>query len=417
MNDYSASPSAGSRSARRWVVLLLCWASLTMTSVDRSTWGPASLQAGEALGVSLAGLGAFATAYYVGYVLSNIGGGLLGDRIGSRVVLSGSLFTAGGFMIVFGSVPSAGAGIAVQALIGLCAGADFAAGVKLIASWFGERERGLAMGVFTMASSLGTMIANALVPRLIQWYDWRASYHLFGIVSMGLALVCLTLLRDRREPSAARPALRGLVRDRNLLLIGLAGFGGLWGTYGFVTWSNTLMVTGRGIDPVAAGTVVVVFAAAGAVGKPVIGLATDLAGRGRKRPAVAVLVAFAVCLLLFGGMETETAFLVMAGFAGLGAYLYSPLLIAMVPGLSGTALAGSAAGVTNALAQLGSVTVPVVVGAVYQSTGSFSAAFATLAAGPVAGAVALTFVREAHVRAAAGDEARGTPGRARFRRP
>lgn len=244
-------------------MLLFCWASLTMTSVDRSTWGPASLQAGAALGVSLAGLAAFATAYYVGYVLSNIGGGLLGDRLGSRVVLSGPLF------------------------------------------------------------------------------------------------------------------------------------GGLWGTYGFVTWSNTLMVTGHGIDAVAAGTVVVVFAAAGAVGKPVIGLATDLAGRGRKRPAVAVLVVFAGCLLVFGGMESETAFLVMAAFAGLGAYLYAPLLVAMVPGLSGMALAGSAAGAMNAVAQLGSVTVPVVVGAVYQATGSFPAAFATLAVGPLAGAAALSFVREA----------------------
>lgn len=384
------------RSRRRWVVLLLCWASLTMTSVDRSTWGPASLQAGEALGVSLAGLGAFATAYYVGYVLSNIGGGMLGDRIGSRVVLSGSLFTAGGFMVAFGYVPSAGAGIAVQALIGLCAGADFAAGVKLIASWFPDRERGLAMGVFTMASSLGTMIANMVVPRLIQVYDWRTSYHLFGVVSMVLALVCLALLRERRGPAPVRPPpLRDLLRRRDLLLIGLAGFGGLWGTYGFVVWSNTLMVTGHGIDPVAAGTVVVVFAAAGAAGKPVIGLATDLAGRGRKRPAVAVMIAFAGCLLVFGGLETQPAFLAMAAFAGLGAYLYTPLLVAMVPSLSGTALAGSAAGAMNALAQLGSVAVPVVVGAVYQMSGSFTAAFSTLAAGPLAGAVALSFVREA----------------------
>lgn len=380
-------------------MLLLCWASLTMTSVDRSAWGPASLQAGEALGVSLAGLGAFATAYYVGYVLSNLGGGMLGDRLGCRFVLSGSLFTAGGFMVVFGFVPSAGAGIAVQALIGLCAGADFAAGVKLIASWFGERERGLAMGVFTMASSLGTMIANAVVPRMIQSYDWRSSYHLFGVVSMALALVCLALLRDRRGPSTRRPPLRCLVRDRDLVMLGLAGFGGLWGTYGFVTWSHTLMVTGHGIDPVAAGTVVVVFAAAGAAGKPVIGLATDLAGRGRKRPAIAVLLAFAGSLLVFGGMDSETAFLMVAGFAGLGAYLYSPLLIAMVPGLSGMALAGSAAGGMNALAQLGSVTVPVVVGAIYQVTGSFTAAFVALAAGPVAGAVALSFVREAGIPA------------------
>jgi sugar phosphate permease len=127
MTDHTES-----RTAYRWVVLLLCWASFTMTSVDRSTWGPASAAVGEALGVPLAGLGGFATAYYVGYVVSNAFGGVLADRLGGRIVMSGSLFAAGGFMVLFGSSPSAGAGLGLQALIGVFAGADYAAGVKLV---------------------------------------------------------------------------------------------------------------------------------------------------------------------------------------------------------------------------------------------------------------------------------------------
>jgi ACS family glucarate transporter-like MFS transporter len=83
----------------------------------------------------------------------------------------------------------------------------------------------------------------------------------------------------------------------------------------------------------------------------------------------------------------------VAPFLGLGAYLYAPLIVAMVPGLSGRRLA-SAAGAANAVWQLGSVIVPVVVGAVFQATGSFHAAFAALAAGPLAGAVLMFFVRE-----------------------
>jgi nitrate/nitrite transporter NarK len=50
--------------------------------------------------------------------------------------------------------------------------------------------------------------------------------------------------------------------------------------------------------------------------------------------------------------------------------------------------------VTNAVWQLGSVIVPVAIGAVFQMTGSFRAAFAALAAGPLAGAVLMSFVRE-----------------------
>lgn len=53
----------------------------------------------------LAGLGVFATAYYIGYVVSNAGGGFLTDWLGARNILAGSLFVAGGFMVLFGSSP------------------------------------------------------------------------------------------------------------------------------------------------------------------------------------------------------------------------------------------------------------------------------------------------------------------------
>jgi nitrate/nitrite transporter NarK len=55
---------------------------------------------------------------------------------------------------------------------------------------------------------------------------------------------------------------------------------------------------------------------------------------------------------------------------------------------------GAAAGMMNAFWQLGSVIVPVAVGAVFQASGSFTAAFAVLATGPVVGAVAMFAIRE-----------------------
>jgi sugar phosphate permease len=94
---------------------------------------------------------------------------------------------AGAFMMLFGATSSAAIGITVQAITGLFAGADYAAGIKLLASWFEPRELGMVMGVFTTATSLGAVIANAIVPSVIEKSGWQTSYHAFGLLSIVVA--------------------------------------------------------------------------------------------------------------------------------------------------------------------------------------------------------------------------------------
>lgn len=72
--------------------------------------------------------------------------------------------------------------------------------------------------------------------------------------------------------------------------------------------------------------------------------------------------------------------------------MYSPLMSAIVAEVAGVNLAASGTGLTNALWQIGSVIVPVVVGALFQATGSFHVAFAALAMGPMIGALVMAFV-------------------------
>jgi sugar phosphate permease len=389
--------AVSARQPYRWVVLTLSWAAFTMTSVDRSSWGPASVAVGKHLGVSLAGLGIFATGYYIGYVISNASGGLLTDRLGGRLVLSCSLFLAGGFMILFGHATSAAMAIAFQACIGVFAGCDYSAGVKLISQWFSPQKRGLAMGVFMTATSLGVVLANAIVPSLIAASGWRTSYQLFGLASMVVAVLCFTFLRNGTAtdgPKGELPRLGSLLRNRDLLLLGLAGFGGLWGTYGFVIWSNVLMVKGGHVSSVQAGGVVATVGISAVVAKPLVGTLTDLSGGRNKLPTIIVLVAFVAALLLFGTERSLSAFLWTAPLLGIAAYVYAPLMVTMVSNLSSVHQIGSAAGATNAVWQLGSAAVPVVLGTVFAATHSFFAAFATLAAGPLLGALLMLGVRE-----------------------
>lgn len=390
-----------SRRPYRWLVLVLCWVAFTMTSVDRSTWGPASIFIGEDLGVPLASLGLFATFYYIGYVASNAGSGFLTDKVGGRLLIAVSLVGAGASMMFFGSTTSAAIGMGVQALIGLFAGAEYAAGIKLISSWFRPEELGKAMGIYTSATSLGVVVANTAVPYLIEHYSWHASYLLFGGVSIVAGVVCYAILRPgpvvtrKTRAAGGRSALRELARNKNLLLLALAGFGGFWGTYGFITWSNALMIKGHGIDPAVAGGIVAIYAALGVLGKPLIGWIADKFNGARRIPAMVVLGCFSIMLVVFGLLDNAMAFFLAAPLLGLGAYCYLPLIVALVPRLVSSNVVGSAAGMTNAMWQIGSVLVPLAVGAVFAATdNSFMAALLTLAAGPFLGMIIMYFVNE-----------------------
>jgi sugar phosphate permease len=381
----------------RWVVLLIAWAAFLISFVDRLAWSSVSGAFSHSVALPLAALGVFVTAFYGGYVVSNIAAGLASDWIGPRVTLGVSLLLLGMGTFLFGWVGSIAAGLALQAFMGLTAGADYVAGVKLITTWFSARERGRAMGVFMTASSLAVVLTNLVVPLLLAGAGWQSVYHRLGLVTAGLGVVALIVVRDgpaSAPPPPARPHFGALLHNRNLLLLGLAGFGALWGTWGFAFWASALMIHGYGLSVVQAGYVVALFGAGAIVAKPAIGLASDLMGGRRKVLVIGCLFLFVVCLLVFSGLSKLSAFEIMAPFLGVGAFAYSPLMNTMVAETSGHALAASGAGFTNAFWGLGNVIVPAVVGLVFQTTGSFQAAFVTLAAGPLLGAICMLFIAE-----------------------
>jgi len=382
----------------RWVILVICWLTFLLSFVDRLTWANVAVSVGESLGLPVAALGVFVTAFYVGYVLCNGLGGFASDWIGGRLTLTFSMLALGTCTFLFGWTASIIMGLIIQALMGLSAGADYASCIKLIVAWFDRGSRGKAMGLFLIASSLGVVTTNAVVPTLAALMGWREVYHGLGAITIVAGIVACLVLRDRPAASAAAvsvaPSLWPLLRNRTMILLTIAGFCGFWGTWGFAFWANALMIRHYGLSPVEAGGVVSLAGAAAMIGKPVFGWLSDRLGGRPKWLIIGSYVLFTLMLVVFGTLSDRLSFLLAAPLLGLGAFVYSPLLAVMVAEVSGAALAGSATGLTAGIWQLGSVIVPVVVGLVFQATGSFVGAFLVLAAGPFLGAACMLFVRE-----------------------
>ena len=387
----------------RWTTLAVVWAAFWISFVDRLIWANVSTSVGASLGLTLAALNVFVTAFYTGYVLSNFGSGFLTDRIGGRRMLTLALIPLGAFTFCFGFTASVAFGFVLQVLMGLAAGADYAAGVKLITAWFGRRDRGRAMGLYMTAPTLGVIIANAMVPAFARVFDWASIYQIFGVVTAAIGVLCFFLLTDQPPRDAIefpvskdtpRPSARQLLRNRNLVLLTFAGFGGMWGSFGFVFWVNALLVRGHNMTAIDAGGIVALFGVGALFGNPLVGLLSDWLGGVRRVPILVSLLSFVVLLVAFGTIESTTLFWLVAPFLGVAAFAFHPLIGAMVAESAGLALAGTATGVTNACWQLGTIVVPLVVGVIYQLTGSFLAAFATLAIGPLFAAACIYFTQE-----------------------
>ncbi|MBF3851499.1 MFS transporter [Burkholderia pseudomallei] len=380
----------------RWVILFAIWISFGISIIDRMAWGNISLLYAQSLGLPVAALGSFFSAFYVGYLITNATFGFAADYFGGRRIIAVMLLALGVLTFAFGCTRSITAGLIIQALMGLVAGMDYSACVKLLSDSFSSKKKATAMGLFLTAGPVGLTLPNLFIPSLAKTYGWQGVYQALGSVTILIGIGAYLMLRDvndslsfgERTTKARRP-FRYLLRNKRFLIAAFAGFGALWGAWGFAFWSNALLVQGHHITPVRAGFIISIFGGMGIVAKPFSGWFADHVRIPKATLAIFWTLAFAVSLSIFGYLSTPFAFTVFSGIVGFTAWAGTVLIATLVLECVGPELSGASSGLANSLWMIGSVLVPLVVGATFEYLHSFHAAILTLAAGPLFAAIVL----------------------------
>ena len=152
-------------------------------------------------------------ATLIGAVFS-VGVGRLIDRFGSRIVLTlvAVLLAA----VVLGmSVASSVAAVAI--LITLTRGFGQSAlsvvSITMVGQWF-VRRLNLAMAVYTIALSIGFMLAFPLIGAIVLAEGWRTAWWIIGLVLL-LGLAPLAALLVRRSPESCSIEPDGTAQIRN----------------------------------------------------------------------------------------------------------------------------------------------------------------------------------------------------------
>ena len=185
------------------VLGLLCLMYL-ITYVDRVNVATAANEIKRELTLSNTQLAFVLSAFGYPYVVFQIFGGWLGDRVGPRRTLfvCGLIWTAA--TILTGFVGSLFSLFLVRLMIGVGEGATFPVATRAMQAWTAAGRRGFAQGLTHAFARLG----NALTPPIVAWLiailSWRGSFVVLGCVSL---LWVLTWVWYFRDVPAAHPSI------------------------------------------------------------------------------------------------------------------------------------------------------------------------------------------------------------------
>ncbi len=414
-------PGEGTRPSRvRFAILALISLAVAVNYLDRAVIGIASPSIAAEFALSPVAMGLIFSAFSWSYFAAQIPGGLALDRFGARLVYLVALAgwslstllhaTATGFTSLFGWRVS----------LGLFEAPCFPANNSIVGAWFPRAERARAIGVYTSAEYVALGFATPLLLWLMNAHGWRALFLTSGLLGLALVPAWWRIYREpaehprvnpaelaliekgggRTQPETARftPALLwALARQPQIIALCAAQFAAYSTFVFFLTWFPTYLVTVRHMAWIRLGALASLPYIAGFFGILFAGWLSDfLLARGaslnlaRKLPVImGMLLASAIVLANYVDSDTLVmAILSLAFFAqAMSSSSWTALSEVAPPGTLG--MVGS---LFSAAANLSGIVTPLVIGVIYQQTGSFDWALAFIGVVTAAGAAAWIFL-------------------------
>lgn len=315
-------------------------------------------------------LGTLSATYFYTYAALQVPLGILIDRYGARAILTGGAVTAALGGILFAMATGLWSALIGRALIGGGVAVGYIGTLKLVGAWFPLQRFGLLAGLTLAAGTAGAIGAQVPLSLVVASFGWRPTLLVVGLAGLALAVLVVTVVRDRppvpqaKAATAAGAALSGatttrptatpnlglvaiLARPETWLLIAVTGltgapilaFAGLWGVPYFVQV--------HGLERTAAATLTSLMLVAWAIGGPALGALADRVGN---RARLILVVAGSNALLwlpfaLYPTLPLTIALpLMLALGLGGGAMI---IAFAIVRTVFGTASSGRAFGIVN----------------------------------------------------------------------
>lgn len=393
-SPVSASASKGKF---RYVILTVLSVGIAINYIDRAAMSVAIPFMSEELHFSTTDSGLLLSAFFWSYVLFQLPGGWLVDRLGPRITFALSSLGWGLATAACGLASSVAALVGFRFVLGAVEAPSYPASSSTVTRWFPRQERSFAAATFNNGSKIGGTLAIPIISFLIALVGWRMTFVISGVIAVGWALGWYLWYREPREhrsatreevefieanqdaETGAPMSVRQLLGQRAVQAM-MAGFFCInFVSYFFFTWFPTYMVETFHLSLMKFGLLGMLPGIAAIIGGWCGGLLSDtLVRRGyslsvaRKVPLVGGMLGSATIGLAAFSPGVGLA-LVALCFANFAATFASAALWALpsdvAPNRANVATIG---GIQNMAANLAGIISPVLIGVIMQYTHSFA---------------------------------------------
>ena len=405
----------------RLIVMSVIWSASFFLILDRVNISLAAPRIMSELTFDATQMGFILSIYYWGYLLGHFSSGLISDRVRLRsftswMILAWSLLTA-----ITGACSTLWQFGLVRLLFGITEGATANLNHKLQNNWLLPEERGRAYGIFIGFAYLGVAFGMPLVGWIINLWDWRIMFVIVGVMTLAMLVLFAVVIRDHpsehpwlseNEKAEVRDAFSQSLtapdshgdspaslpfRERMAILagvpafwlLGVAAFFGAGVYFTAMSWFPGYLVKERGFTIMSSGIYLIIPYLAAFAGMYVAG---GLGDRGYRRSLISLVTAILTfpALVAMGMSEGVTATIT---FMSAALFLNSAAVngfVVLVFDLIPAQVFGTAIGIVGGLCGgLGGVLGPLLLGYLYDKTGTFFWGFVSLGVGAVIGGLVL----------------------------
>ena len=336
--------------------------------------------------LSLGQVGLLLAAAWIGSTLTLLPWGLAADWVGERLVIAVGLGASAAFLAGAAYASDFPLLLLLLGLAGASGASVNAASGRAVMQWFGEHERGLALGIRQTSIPFGGLVGALAVPAIAGAEGTEAAFLFLAACSAVGGAVGALVLRQREAGDGIDTAsLSRTLTDRRLLRLCLSSGIYLYPQSVILGFAVVFLHDEHGFTEGSAALVLAVAQVLAVALRIGAGHWSDVIGSRilpLRHVGLAIAVSLAVTALLTGGpLPLLVVALTLAGTVSMG---WNGLSFTAAAELAGARRSGASIGFQQTVLSASGVIAPIVFSAVVSSV-SWRAAFFTAALLPVAG--------------------------------
>ncbi|MDR5814185.1 MULTISPECIES: MFS transporter [unclassified Caballeronia] len=388
----------------RWKIFLLLLLLVSINYIDRAALSVAMPAIAAEFDLSPERQGLILSSFFWTYLFMQVPSGMLADRLKPRALIAWATIGWGAFQALGALCTGWFALLLTRLGLGITEAPIYPGGGKLNALWLTQNEKTRGASIVDAGSALGSGVGAVVVATLMTWFgSWRAAFVVAGVGTILCGIWAWWYIRNtpREHPSISQAEIDYIERAHaeedarepktaaGGSMLRFFGFRSVWGMcashtctnlifFGLMTWLPTYLYKAHGFDLKSLGGATFIIFFAGFVGEVIAGSLADKwkAAGGSSNlvyRSMMMIGAFAVAASMLGVAN------VRAPFAVVGLLCVALFFLRWCGGcnwatpamLATRARTGTLNGIMNFVGNIAGIFVPIFIGYIVQTTGSY----------------------------------------------